>query len=265
MIVITGVSALRSTWWRITSPSRETLGAGGADVVGVELVEHRRPHEPRDDAHQAPAEHERRQHQLAQALPRQARSRRRAASRSCRSRSIWSEADRHEPAGDPDRGTIRAGRRARTARSGPSQNTGNDEPTRPTSRAMWSTDLVLVAGRRDAERDAADAADEQRPKASSAVAGSRSHRSDVTDCLVRNDVPRSPVNRLLHVRDVLLDDAAVEPPPLLGRGDDGLVVHVAARRRSTPAGRPGSSATTMNAIVTMPSNSSGVIASRRRT
>ena len=53
MIVITGVSALRSTWWRITSPSRETLGAGGADVVGVQLVEHRRPHEPRDDAHQA--------------------------------------------------------------------------------------------------------------------------------------------------------------------------------------------------------------------
>ena len=30
------------------------------------------------------------------------------------------------------------------------------------ARAMWSTSLVLVAGRRDAERDAADAADEQR-------------------------------------------------------------------------------------------------------
>ncbi len=102
------------------------------------------------------------------------------------------------------------------------------------------------------------------PNASSAVAGSRSHRSDVTDCLVRNDVPRSPVNRFF----TYVTYCSMMPPSSPQRSLAAATTSSLFMFRSPTIDATGSAGMirdTMNAIVTMPSNSSGVIASRRRT
>ena len=203
----------------------ESLRPGGAHVVGVQLVEHRRPDEPGDDAHQAPPEHERREHQLAQRLPGQAEV------------PTEQRVDRVQ-AGDLPR-CVRARREA--AGSGEPTEPGvqrveqdQTEPEHGQRRADEPGDAgdvvdepALVAGRHDAEDDAADGADEQRPerqleRGRDALPQVRRHRLAGPERR-----PEVAADEAAEELDVLLDDAAVEPPALAGSRDDALVAHLA--------------------------------------
>jgi hypothetical protein len=48
MTVTTGIIELRSTWTRTTTPLAHALGARGAHIVLIEVVEHRGAHEAAD-------------------------------------------------------------------------------------------------------------------------------------------------------------------------------------------------------------------------
>ena len=146
----------------------------------------------------------------------------------------------------------------------PSQNTGNDEPTRATNRDAWST--ALFWWRADVIPRAMPPMPPtmSAPNASSAVAGSRSQMSDVTDCLVRNDVPRSPLNRFL----TYVTYCSRIPPSRPQRSLAAWTTSSLFMLRSPTIAATGSAGmirATMKATVMMPSSSSGTIASRRRT
>ena len=111
-------------------------------------------------------------------------------------------------------------------RSDPSQNTGSDEPTRPTTRAMWSTDLVLVAGRRRRRGRCRRRRPRSARRTPARAWPAAAPTGPTTPTAWSGTTCRGRRARGSEVLDVLLDDAAVEPPALLGRGDDGLVVHV---------------------------------------
>ena len=64
--VTTGISALRNAWIAITRKRRQPLGAGGADVILAQHLQHGRPRHAGDDGERHGAEHDRRQDEMRQ-------------------------------------------------------------------------------------------------------------------------------------------------------------------------------------------------------
>ena len=87
--------------------------------------------------------------------------------------------------------------------------------------------------------------------------------SEVTDCFVRNDVPRSPVNTLRTY--VTYCSSTLPSSPQRVRAASTIRSLLICRSPTIDAsGSAGITRATMNAMVTMPSSSAGVIARRRR-